>query len=377
MQFVKHLFWSYGFAASMLFIALIFAFGGVRRNSVLQKQILFSFSAIFIAVLAYEVISFFNHKGPETIISGTYTSTAGYFGSNELLGYAPHKQDFSVTSRMVNARDSTVIYDVRYTLKNGIRYTPTRSDRTDAYTVFLGCSFTFGEGLNDDETLPFLFNQEVGFKYNTLNYGFHGYGTHQVLAIAENILVTDTDVVSSKGSLVVYSFLYDHIRRAAGYSKWDVNGPRYEIEADRVVFKGSFQNSRNFLVAKLSRFWKTSYLYKNVLDPTKGGVIERDLKRTLLMINRIKTSLERNGLDFLIILDQTSCDSPFFSEMKDYFLKNGINFYTIPDIIPDYKEHRELYEIRFDDHPSKLYNEKVAKYLAERITQDGKWERRY
>ena len=43
----------------------------------------------------------------------------------------------------------------------------------------------FGEGVNDDETLPAYFSADLGYQANVVNLGFHDYGPHQMLRSLE------------------------------------------------------------------------------------------------------------------------------------------------------------------------------------------------
>ena len=60
------------------------------------------------------------------------------------------------------------VYDAVYGISpEGIRVTPGDSARPDEGQtfVFFGGSYAFGEGLNDDETLPFYFASALGFAH--------------------------------------------------------------------------------------------------------------------------------------------------------------------------------------------------------------------
>jgi hypothetical protein len=73
--------------------------------------------------------------------------------ADEVLGYkiAPNTRIHSVAK--VGDR---LIYEVDYTTdKFSRRVTPWHgSSQADKFALFFGCSFTFGQGVKDDETLP-------------------------------------------------------------------------------------------------------------------------------------------------------------------------------------------------------------------------------
>jgi hypothetical protein len=76
--------------------------------------------------------------------------------------------------------DGRVVYDVLYTIgADGLRPTP-GNPRAPAF-LFFGDSCTFGEGVEDDETMPVAFARALDVPANVRNFGFHGYGPHQMV----------------------------------------------------------------------------------------------------------------------------------------------------------------------------------------------------
>ena len=135
----------------------------------------------------------------------------GYFIDNEILGYAPSK------GRKVNSRKyvrGELVYDVTYTINDqGLRSTPQYEwQRGDLGIVFFGGSNTFGEGLDDDETLPFLVG-EVS-EHNVYNFAFHGYGPHQMLSAIQHRLVDG--IVRHDRIVIIDPTHHSHVARIAG-----------------------------------------------------------------------------------------------------------------------------------------------------------------
>jgi hypothetical protein len=133
-------------------------------------------------------------------------------------------------------RSGDLIYDVIYTIGDDhFRVTP-REDRPvgteDSKRInFFGCSFTFGEGVNDDETFPYYVQQQIEGSV-ARNFGFHGYGLQQALAI----LKSDRDTSGQINVLMTSPF---HAERASCVSPFNLGAPRYVISADgRVELAG-------------------------------------------------------------------------------------------------------------------------------------------
>ena len=81
--------------------------------------------------------------------------------------------------------------------------------------VLLGCSFTQGFGIADDETFAWDLNQafpDVRFE----NWGVGGYGTYQALLLLERLLREP----GRTPDLVVYNFIGDHTKRNVASYRW-------------------------------------------------------------------------------------------------------------------------------------------------------------
>ena len=128
--------------------------------------------------------------------------------------------------------------------------TPSKKDK---FILFFGCSFTYGVGVSDDETMPYYVSRMLP-NYQIYNYGYGGNGPHHALALLEMPKISD-DIKEPEG-IAVYTFLHDHIYRAIGsmytYNGWGTTDPYYYLDKNGyVVRKGSFQDGRPF----------TSFLY--------------------------------------------------------------------------------------------------------------------
>ena len=104
--------------------------------------------------------------GPRVWHEGDYTQD--FFRPDQQLGYTV-RPDAAITS--IKKIDDRVVYDVVYSIDEfHRRITPVgqTEDRT-RFLLFFGDSFTFGEGVSDNETLPFYVG-ELAPKYKPYNY---------------------------------------------------------------------------------------------------------------------------------------------------------------------------------------------------------------
>jgi hypothetical protein len=339
--------------ASFIYLLLL----GLKTKSVTLKKLFFNISAIFFTLFLYEGFLWLRNI---SLTNGKSVKTSGdYAAAHPYLGYGS-KNDGVFTSKGTINND--VIFDVSYTIKDGLRYTPNSNEKSQNCVLFFGCSFTFGEGLSDTSTLPFFFNQYSKQQYKVFNYGFTGYGPHQMLANIENRVAKDIQSYKNK-KIAIYSFITDHVSRAAGYASWDQNGPNYEIIDGSLRKVGTFTKLPRIIVDHLAR----SHIYKRLFCERKPS--HYDWMRTIEIIKKSNELLLKDS----VILYVFVWDNPrsivksiqndyyyFIDEMK----KNNIKTFFLHDAIWDYDEKINTYSIHKDDlHPNGLANEKIAKYL--------------
>lgn len=172
----------------------------------------------------------------------SYLPASEEYTKDPLLGYRPIHHAARIAA--VKLHGDEMIYDATYTLlPSGWRTVPQHPEATEA-VVFFGCSNTFGEGLNDAETYPYKVAERLGDKYQVFNFGFHGYGSHQMLAMIENGYLDDIAAKYDKLH-VFFLTINGHELRSAGKSSWDQDGPAYEISGDGVKYKGSFSQNKS------------------------------------------------------------------------------------------------------------------------------------
>lgn len=85
-------------------------------------------------------------------------------------GYSPAP---GVHRSLRNTKDGELVYDVQYAIgHHNYRKTLTSNDSSKECLFFYGGSFTFGEGLNDDVTLPNLIGEKISGKLKCIERTF-------------------------------------------------------------------------------------------------------------------------------------------------------------------------------------------------------------
>jgi hypothetical protein len=165
---------------------------------------------------------------------------------NKEMGYQlPANIQVSTTA----TRDGQLVYSSNYsTDAYNRRIAPkTTAIVPDKYVVFFGGSNTFGEGVNDDETLPHYLSR-LAPSYRPYNYGVSGYGTQHMLA---KFQTTDLrQQIHECDGIAVYGFINDHVDRVINRMKnnWVHQSPYYFLNSEGILERnGTFNTARPIL----------------------------------------------------------------------------------------------------------------------------------
>jgi hypothetical protein len=162
----------------------------------------------------------------------------------------------------------TTVWDATYTMDAlHRRITPVEEpEKRTRFIAFFGCSYTFGTGVNDNETLPFYVGRYApGFM--PYNYGGPGWGPQQMLLkLQEENLRGE---ISQPRGIGVYVYIDDHPRRAIGAMRifWARRYPCYERQDGKLTYLGDF---------RLAHPWRT-FLYDCLLKSNTVEFLHFDL----------------------------------------------------------------------------------------------------
>ena len=339
--------------------------------------------SIFITLLVIETAwRFIFKKEAYTMHSnksfGTYTR-------HPLTGYMI--ADAGETQMAKIARGGDTIYSCTYSLipdsgTNSIQLNHRKGFRSDsndsAEIVFLGCSITFGEGINDNQT----FSYKSGEYCNTssVNFGMSGYGTHQAYTIYQNRYAGLND---GKHRTFVYSFIPDHILRAKCIYPWNTNDPYYESQGDSVVLKGKAHEVSGFAKThKYTRYLSLFNSFTFINDLTTSIVAgkaakdlsEPDYNRVLNMIKQMSASASARGDRFILIYwdkykwretdDSKILDVSHINRNIAEIQRLGTTVIKASDVFD--VNNASLF-IKGDGHPTAEANELLARKIAETI----------
>jgi hypothetical protein len=264
-----------------------------------------------------------------------------------------------------------LVYDVVYTIDdNGLRLAPPAAGGEGSLCVlFFGGSFTFGTGVEDRETAAYQLGVLTGGRHRIYNFGFSGYGPHQMLATLESGRVERA--IGCTPSHVIYHSVHDHVRRVAGRAPWDPHGPRYELTpGGGVVRRGNFDDAGAKFPEGWPRLGRSEILrmLAQDFDPQP-----RDYQRFAAVVDASRAWFAEHypGARFHVLLWNKAWKQD--PEYWEGLLRRGIRVHFITDVLPDYPEARERYAVSpHDGHPNALAHARIAEYVAREILgRDG------
>ena len=250
--------------------------------------------------------------------------------------------------------DGRLIADVTYTIDaNGLREIPAPSEGRARKVVFFGCSFMFGHGVEDDQTLPYYFIQDSGGTFEGFNFAGEGWGPHQMLREIENGFVRR---VTGTPDLAVYEVIPDHLRRVAGRAPWE-DGPKYELcPGDEACYSGPYHSSYyNFLRRRFNESWAVKYFDARFAKLSRPS----DIPLFLAVLKRTRTLLEKSGTRLIIVLwDQNDLARTMMKALR----ANRFDVIALSSVVSE--EARKGHPLtQLDQHPSPETNQAIAMYL--------------
>lgn len=243
--------------------------------------------------------------------------------------------------------------------------------------VFFGCSFTFGQGLDDTMSLPYQTGKATGLP--AVNLGVTGYGIHQVYqSFRQQYAGTP-----NHQRVFVYSFLYDHIIRANGVYEWNRRGPIFDLQGDSLVYKGSFsghgQASADRTIHYVSGLGTFSFLKDMLQRVALNRAVKQlgpaDYDRCIRMIREMGRTIRQTGGRLIVLhwdqdnwanLDIKGLPQGLIEEKLQALSGEGISLIPVSSVL-DLQDPQHF--ISRDGHPSALANAKIARHLQDQLTQ--------
>lgn len=343
------------FFASFFFLISSLRFARLTNFIVLVSSITLSLS---IAEITIGLLAPPHPQGNTTYFSpdSDYMKKFHAYRTMSPLGFLPLPGNY--TSKKLS-RNGDILYDVTYSIgDDGFRITPQSNNSVQIHINFLGCSFTFGEGLNDDATLPFSL-QASDEHISVKNYGMHGYGVHQALRIAETMSLT--------GDINFLLTAPWHSERSACIPIFGQGSPRYILKNGQATLDGKCPIPDGDSVR--TRILDHSHLYRQIKQLLRERSQDGEIDLYLALVEKLHIASLDHGQRFIVGF--IKADDGWFSgtytnqKIMDHLASMGIELLDLTLAPSDDQLGKEYFIHELDRHPSAQANMARATLLRQ------------
>ncbi len=271
------------------------------------------------------------------------------------------------------------IYDVYYTTQeHGRRISPPIEFKNSPdCLLFFGGSFTFGEGVNDEETYPYRVGILAKERYQVHNFAAPSYGPHHTLAqLQSNQIENSLDCRVKK---IFYLLILGHVPRPIALQRTHSLGPRYVLDTNGHLSRDGFLSARfakpqfpgdSFLWGNLKKFLVSRYaLARTILTKQEYSKAEFDFTVRILAESDKVIREKFPEAEFHIIFWDFG-EAPIMRYMADSLRKESIAVHDLKDaeeFAGITRKQRRLH--RYDGHPSTLAYDRLARFVVRAILE--------
>ena len=320
---------------------------------------------LFILFLLFTILEgtfLFREQNRKISKKHDYPKTGRYTRFEPILGRRPGE-----SGRVSLQYDDKVVYDVEYTLDPyGWRILPEPTEKGLPAVVFFGGSFTYGEGVQNEEAFCYLVADKIKSKFRTLNFSYHGYGANQMLTCLEEEIVEES-LQGSSPEFVFYVPIPDHAQRAVARNRWSGTAPEYVIEGNGKLRRaGTFYDWDPLWPAikfRLRLEQNRSALGRRLAGPSKKGDIE--VWKTIVKASQEKVKENWPNARFVVLFWANRRKEA--ATMREALQGEGLEVVDIETEYPDLLSHR----IPHDVHPNTQGHRMVADLILKRFFQSS------
>ena len=248
------------------------------------------------------------------------------------------------------------------------RIVPTNDSSKSArnkYALFLGCSYTYGDGVSDKETMPYFFEQKAQH-YLAQNYGFMGYSPLQTLALFQQRNLRKE--IKEPQGFGVYTYINDQIDRVIPASRWIelMKGRFPNLIHKSMLTDGIFLKKHHILYDFVQWGGNTNTAqYFRIGYPKIHNESHYQLVIDVLKKAKEEYKLQFKNDEFYVIIFP---GSPLEPSMKTMFDRSGIKYFDYSKLLDLEKSYLpfdsahpkgEVYKLVMDKFYSDLEKEKL------------------
>lgn len=220
--------------------------------------------------------------------------------------------------------------------------------------LFMGCSFTYGTGLKDDETISYI--TAMLTKRPVYNRAGMGFGLNQFLY---QIKRGDIYNQMKEPEFLIYIFIWDHVHRM----------DKFKIEPGSIEFQPKYKIKRNKLVEITPKFYDYLYSVQHYQFYYTYWFNILNLEKVKMYFTEAEKELHKHWPDtkMVILLYPDECTK--FKSLWDELQNKNYTVINIQDLIgKDINLNSQEYQVEGDNwHPNKKTWEIVVPLLIKKL----------
>lgn len=286
------------------------------------------------------------------------------------MGFYPKAGSDVYVSRMVKGK---LLYRHRNQIDEYNRRIPREENpRAREHVIFAGCSFIYGEGLDNKDSLPVLF-QKKNPEAQSYNLGLPGGGLHTLLRYPEVFPLKE--IIRPASGYYLYFFLPQHMDRFLMRFNFLIWAhplfAHYSIREGKLVDHGEVADTTKFFIARKAREFGLMRAIV-ALDPERYS--EKELAdfaiAVRLLKERIQRDLPQTKFRFVahpLLAFDSSNEELLMRELRT----QGVDILEVKERFEALKKERGVniqdLSIQDDGHPTALNNELLTEVLTSAI----------
>lgn len=283
-----------------------------------------------------------------------------------------------VEERLFRVENSKMIFDTKVTRdENGFRTIPDSKNKKNLrYHLFIGgCSFTFGEGLEDPDTFPAMVSTHLP-QTRVVNTGAQGTGISEQLYLWKSFNWNER--YKEQEGLMLYSMIDDHFERLSRtwrYLDWAREAtPYYKQQDGKLVYAGVIGETPGYQWAQFVRKMGMSEWWLRGASHFAPLILKDSVSTMMLHLQELKAAyLEQFPKGKFVVIWRPFVPPWTVEERREEILaalkKANIDYWDYPI---DWKYHestggRDARIIIGDGHANAFSNREYTNHLVQKI----------
>ena len=268
--------------------------------------------------------------------------------------------------RKIRVLGNQIVGDAIETFENKFRLVPDRQlDKGQKSTIFYGGSYTFGFGVGDRQTLPYLYKR-VSNQNNVYSIAHNGWGAHQLMWMVQNNWLEKLIENSESGGTLIYGFIEDHLNRffhkdiSQVQIPFNHRTPTYKVDSSlKFHYAGTFEQAYP-LKSRRQKILTSSDLGKDLVFKTvEYKWTKKEKKLFCGYLTQVKEELKKKNFELKVMYFPVA----YVPRDLDICLKRNIHVLDYRGKKRFLKNSGNLRLADYDNHPNFGHNWYVSHWL--------------